>query len=103
MELPALIGKPRYATDWKRNVFGLVGSNDTTDGQISHAINHAPSNTRAAGREIILRAIAQERKSTQVIPIVDWDFIVYGDIHLNMPRPERTYLDEAQRFVRQLE
>lgn len=92
-----------HAADWKKSIFRLVGSNDTTDTQISHVINHAPSNTRAAGREIVLRAMAQERKSIGVLPIVDWDFIVYGDIHLNMPRPERTYLDEAQRFARQLE
>lgn len=91
-----------HAADWKKSIFRLVGKNDTTDGQISHAINHAPSNTRAAGREIILRAIAQERTSRKVLPIVDWDFIVYGDLPLNMPQPERTYLDEAQKFVRKL-
>lgn len=92
-----------HAADWKKSIFRLVGSNDTTDGQISHAMNHAPSNTRAAGREIILRAIAQDRKSIGVPPSVEWDFIVYDGRHLNMPQPERTYLDEAQAFVRQLE
>lgn len=87
-----------HAADWKKSIFSLVSRNDTTDGQISHAINHAPSNTRAAGREIILRAMAQEIEPTGVIPIVEWDFIVYRNLHLAMPQPEINYIYEAQNI-----
>lgn len=87
-----------HTADWEKSIFRLVGSNDITDEQISHAINYAPLNTRAAGREIILRAIAQEREPTGVLPIVDWDFIAYGDLHLAMPQPERNYFSEAQNI-----
>ena len=92
-----------HAADLERSIFRLVGNNDTTDRQISDAINYAPLNTRAAGRALILKAIAQDRQFTKdkgVLPKINWHSITYRDHVLDMYEPGKTYLYESQRFIR---
>ncbi|HET6383359.1 MAG TPA: proteasome accessory factor PafA2 family protein [Armatimonadota bacterium] len=74
----------------------------TTDDHIERSMSHAPVNTRAAGREMIVRRLTG-LNSTRNRYVVDWDGVYFGRDHrLEMTDPFHTYRKEASSFVRSL-
>lgn len=68
------------------------------EGRIHHAINHPPSNTRAAGRAHVIQGLMDQRQSHYVI---EWDGILADeDRVLLFENPFHDYIDEAQDFMK---
>jgi proteasome accessory factor A len=69
-----------------------------TEEQIQQAVEHAPTGTRAAGREIVVRNLLS--RSGRKRYVIDWDGIYMGrDQCLEMADPFHTYTREAALFL----
>ncbi len=70
----------------------------TTDVQVANAMQNAPSNTRAAGRGVVVNALLDRPGARYVI---DWDAVyVERNRQLDLKNPFYTYEKEAARFMR---
>ncbi|MDP3724438.1 MAG: proteasome accessory factor PafA2 family protein [bacterium] len=68
---------------------------------IEHAIKEPPTNTRALGRSLAVRAISKQ--NGQEIPHITWSGIQFKGQHLPMPSPSDTYQKASMLFAKNLE
>lgn len=91
-----------YHTD---RIYAIVGGEDfVPEDKVTHFMNHAPANTRAAGRGIALRAIASAMDNgVDERPLVTWGSIRFAGKSLDMPQPQLSYSAEARDFAGSIE
>ena len=96
-----------HAADPDKSIFRTKGGYGADETQIARAMYHPPTNTRAAGRSIGIRAIGELLKrqpSTRYKPWIFWDAMNFNQTKiLQMEDSRKTYVDEARTFQEQLE
>lgn len=96
---------PNLTSQDEKGIFGLVcGDDSVPEDAIIRAMENPPQDTRAAGRGIIIRAIAKAIKNgADEQPLITWSKVRFAGQPLEMPHPQRTYSSEAQVFARSIE
>lgn len=91
-----------HLADPDRGSFALVGNDDVCDAKVVQAMHHAPTDTRAAGRALVVRHLAEEIKRHGSLAKklrIDWHTISYGDKVQHMISPKETYRGEARQYA----
>lgn len=79
-------------------------SNVVDEKLVQKAMEQPPQNTRAYGRGVIVRAIAERiRKGVDKEPFITWDEVSYAGQKVPMPQPFNAYRGESESFIREIE
>lgn len=98
-----------HAADPQKSIYQLSGNYGTDEAKIARAMYHPPSNTRALGRSIAIRAIDKcVDKNPNFLKkhpaFIDWRHVSLGSDSrapsLQMEDVTRTYQTEAEEFAR---
>lgn len=92
-----------HAPDPDKSILRLIGGIGLDDTAIIYAMNHPPTDTRAYGRGLAVRALDPVIGSKNKLPTITWDCVELPKVaRMNMPDSGQTYLEQAIRFQKQI-